>query len=84
MCDRIIDCNDGADIRNCSFNIPNVIYLSNQDIPTTCPETQDTLGVCMNATAPTIVEMETFAVAMGAVRHASTVSNPKLNPNLCV
>ena len=47
VCDRIVDCSDGADIRNCTRNFQNVYYLRQADIPTMCPNTADLLGACV-------------------------------------
>ena len=48
MCDRIIDCRDGADIRNCTGQFRNVYYLRREDIPVVCPDAGDSLGVCVS------------------------------------
>lgn len=51
VCDNIIDCRDGADIRNCSRRdreFRNVRYLTKRDIPMVCPNVSDTLGICVS------------------------------------
>lgn len=47
VCDRIVDCRDGADVRNCTTRFRNAYYLTSEDIPTICPNVEDALGVCI-------------------------------------
>lgn len=47
VCDQIVDCRDGADIRNCTRRFQNAYYLTSEDIPVQCPDTGDVLGVCI-------------------------------------
>ena len=46
VCDGILDCEDGADSRNCSRNFVNVQYLTPTDL-TECPMV-DPFGLCTN------------------------------------
>ena len=49
VCDKILDCRDGADVRNCSRGeFSNVRYLTRRDIPVVCPDVAETLGVCVS------------------------------------
>lgn len=48
VCDQIVDCRDGADVRNCTEIFRNVYYLTLEDIPMECPAMEDSLGVCIN------------------------------------
>ncbi len=47
VCDGILDCNDGADVKNCTEGFSNVYYLTERDIPVHCPASSDSLGACV-------------------------------------
>ena len=48
VCDTILDCRDGRDVRNCTTTFSNVNYLTYEDLPLTCPDLRDTVGVCIS------------------------------------
>jgi hypothetical protein len=47
VCDLVTDCQDGADVRNCSKSFQNAYYLTPEDLPMECPPVADALGVCV-------------------------------------